>query len=121
MEEEDTNINEVEGTDNVESFLKQFINGSILTKQILQKHLLYIMFLVALSMVYIFNKYKTEDLILKITITQKEIKILRAKSVYNASELMIIRRESMVKKTILKKNLGLKELKSPATEIKLNN
>ena len=72
-------------------------------------------------MIYLYNKYKTEDLIIKINKTQKDIKNLRAKSVYNASELMIIRRESEVKKMVEKKNLDLKELKSPITEIKLKN
>ena len=119
MEDEEKDINETQTTENVESFAKQLVNGSILTQQIIKKHLLYILFLVGLSMFYIYNKYKTEDLIIKISKTQKEIKDLRAKSVSNASELMIIRRESEVKKSIKKNNLELKELKSPATEIKI--
>jgi len=117
LEEEKENINEVENNNNVESFLKQLINGSILTKQIIRKHLLFILFLVGLSMIYIYNKYKTDDLVIKISKTHREIKKLRSKSVSNASELMIIRRESEVKKMVDKKNLGLEELKTPATEI----
>jgi len=118
LEEEEININEVDNDSKIESFLKQFIDGSILTKQIISKHLLYILFLVGLSMVYIYNKYKTDDIVIKISKTHKEIKKLRSKSVINASELMIIRRESEVKKMAKKKNLELEELKEPAIEIK---
>ncbi|MBN1251980.1 MAG: hypothetical protein JXR51_06660 [Bacteroidales bacterium] len=121
MEKENININDSKKSENVESFLKQLINGSILTQQIIKKHLLYILFIVGLSMIYIYNKYQTEDLIIKISNTQKEIKEIRAQSVINESELMILSRESQVKKLLVKRNIELNELDTPPIEIKIEN
>jgi len=66
---------------------------------------------------YIYNRYRTDDLVLKISETHKEIRKLRSESVINASKLMIINRESQVNALIEEKKIELKKLEEPVIEI----
>jgi len=116
LEKKEINTNK-KNNNSFEFFLKQLLNGSLLTKQIITKHLPYLIFLAALAMFYINSTYKKDDLLINISNTRNEIKKLRHKSVVNAAELMIINRESEVKKLIKEKKIELKELKNPAIEI----
>jgi cell division protein FtsL len=114
---EENNINNEEKKTNL-SF-KDFISGSILTQTSIKKHLWYILFVVALSIVYISNKYQTEGILVDIIKLQKEVKELRDKSVSYASELMSISRESEVIKIVKEKGVELEELKTPPQKIEV--
>ncbi len=96
---------------------KDFLSGSILTQTSIKKHLWYILFVVALSVIYISNKYQTEGILVDIIKLQKEVKELRDQSVSYASELMSISRESEVIKLVNEKEVGLQELKVPPQKI----
>ena len=117
MEEKKINTNKQVNNGGFESFLKQMLDGSLLTGKFISQHILYILFIVGLSMGYIYNRYRTDDLVLKISETHKEIRKLRSESVINASKLMIINRESQVNALIEEKKIELKKLEEPVIEI----
>lgn len=113
MEENNSNIEEKKKG----LSFKDFLSGSVLTQTSIKKHLWYILFVVALSIIYISNKYQTESILVDIIKLQKEVKELRDQSVSYASELMSISRESEVIKLVNEKEVGLNELKVPPQKI----
>jgi hypothetical protein len=98
---------------------RQIFNGRVFLQDSVKKQTLYILFLVFLSIIYIYNKYRNEALLVGIIKTQKELRELRDRSVIYASELMSLSRESEVIKMVDIQELGLKELKSPPEIIKV--
>jgi cell division protein FtsL len=99
--------------------IMQLLSGNILTREVIKKHLWYFLFLVALSVVYINNKYQTEGLLINIIRLQNEVKENRDRSVSYAAELMSLSRESEVIKIVNEKNLNLQELKMPPEKIEI--
>ena len=96
---------------------KDFLSGSVLTQTSIKKHIWYILFVVALSIIYISNKYQTEGILVDIINLQKDVKELRDRSVSIASKLMSISRESEVTKLVNEKEVDLQELKVPPQKI----
>ena len=101
--------------------LMQFLSGNILTSEIIKKNIWYILFVVFLSVVYINNKYRTEDLLLNIIRLQNEVKEMRDRSVSFAAELMSLSRESEVIKIVSEKSMNLQELKMPPDKIEIKS
>jgi len=97
--------------------LREIINGDIFAREQLMKNLWYILFVVFLTVIYIYNKYQTENVLIEIIETQKEVKELRAYSVSNATELMSLSKESEVIRLVQKNELEIKELKKPPAKI----
>ncbi|MFN8256834.1 MAG: FtsL-like putative cell division protein [Bacteroidales bacterium] len=116
MSENTENTNKIRHQDIT---LMQFLSGNILNREFIRKNLWYILFVVFLSIVYINNKYRTEDLLMNIIRMQNEVKELRDKSVFYASELMSLSRESEVIKIVQEKSLNLQEIKLPPEKIEV--
>lgn len=96
---------------------REIINGDIFASEQLMKNLWYILFVVFLTVVYMYNKYKTENVLIDIIKTQKEVKELRAYSVSNVTKLMSLSKESEVIRMVQKNELDIKELKRPPEKI----
>ncbi|MEN8119786.1 MAG: FtsL-like putative cell division protein [Bacteroidota bacterium] len=108
--------NDKSGSQGTFSF-REIINGDFFAREQLMKNLWYILFVVFLTVIYIYNKYQTENVLIDIIETQKEVKELRAYSVSNANELMSLSKESEVISLVRKKKLDIEELKKPPEKI----
>ncbi len=97
---------------------KDFIDGSILTRKALVKHIPYILFLSLLAAIYIGNRYHAEKIIRDMDKLQHEVKDLRAESITSASELMFISKQSEVVKLVKEAHLNLNESVTPPFKIK---
>ncbi len=93
--------------------VRDFLDGSILTRGIVVKQLPYILFLTFLAIVYIANRYHAERLFRKVSNLQDEVKNYRAEQITTTAKLMNLSKPSSVAKLVKDKNLGLKELTQP--------
>jgi cell division protein FtsL len=100
-------------------FLKELLDGSLLTREVVVKQLPFIIFVTFLAVLYIGNRYHAEKVVRNTTELQNEIKELRAESISIAAELMDISRQSEVARLVDKKGLGLKESMEPPKKIYL--
>lgn len=100
---------------------RDFIDGSILTRDFMRGQLLFIFFLAALAMVYIWNKYHSERLERQTVTLQSELKELRSEKISIQSELMSMSKQSEVVKLIEEKQLNLDQLKDPPIKIIVND
>lgn len=96
---------------------KELINGDIFTRQQLMKNLMFILYVVFLTVLYIYNKYQTEKVLSDIISVKKEVKELRTYSVSNATELMSLSKESEVINLVEENGLLIKPLKRPPVKI----
>ena len=96
---------------------KEIINGDIFTRQQLMKNLVFIIYIVFLTIVYIYNKYQTEKVLSDIILLKKDLKELRTYSVSNATELMSLSKESEVIRLVEENGLKIKPLKRPPAKI----
>ncbi|WP_421920635.1 FtsL-like putative cell division protein [Marinifilum sp.] len=97
--------------------LKDFIDGSILTKSAVVQQLPFVLFLVILGIFYISNRYKSEKVYRNMVSLEKELKDLRFESITTASDLMYMSKQSEVLKRVQKEGLGLTESIEPPVKI----
>lgn len=97
--------------------LKGLIDGSLLTIRSVVDQIPFILFLVALAIVYIANRYHAEKLVREITTLRTEVKDLRAEQILTASELMNLSRPSSVEKLIRERGLELEHPAEPPQKI----
>lgn len=95
----------------------EVINGNFLSKDNIQKHIPFILFLFAVSLVYIANGYMAENTVRKINARNNELKELRSEYISTKSELMYHSKQSGLVDIIQSKNLGLKESFVPPKKI----
>jgi len=93
--------------------IRSLFSGSILTQSGVVKQFPYILFLVALALIYIGNRFHAERLARKLSRIQIEVKDLCSEQITTASELMNISRPSEVIKLVDKKNIGLSLPETP--------
>ncbi|MFP4018649.1 MAG: FtsL-like putative cell division protein [Bacteroidales bacterium] len=97
--------------------IKGLLAGSLLSKDKIARQLPYILFVTLLAFIYISNQYHAEKIMRKNSILQDQVKELRAKSISTSAELMQISKQSEVIKLINKKNLDLKESRTPPKKV----
>ncbi|GAB7086372.1 FtsL-like putative cell division protein [Marinifilum fragile] len=97
--------------------VKDFIDGSILTKSAVVQQLPFVLFLVVLGIFYISNRYKSEKVYRDMVSLEKELKDLRFESITTASDLMYMSKQSEVLKRVQKEGLGLIESTEPPVKI----
>jgi len=100
-------------------FLKELLDGSLLTREVVVRQLPFIVFVTFLAVLYIGNRYHAEKVVRNTTRLQNEIKELRAESISIAADLMDISRQSEVMRLVEKKGLGLRESVVPPKKIYL--
>lgn len=98
--------------------IRDFLDGTIITRKNVVKQLPFIIFLSIIGIIYIGNRFHAEKVIRDITKAQEEVKNLRAEEITTASELMRISRQSEVIRLVKEKNLGLEESTEPPAKIK---
>ncbi len=98
---------------------RDFIDGSVLTRDFVLKQLPFIIFLAILAIFYIGNRYHAEKLVRRTGRLQTELKELRAEAITVSAELMHISRQSEVLKLLKKNNLDLVESLEPPRKIVL--
>ena len=98
--------------------IRDILNGSLLTRDIILKNIGFIIWLTFLGFVYIGNSYHAEKVARSVNRLQSEVKELRAESITTAAELMYVSRQSIVQKTVKNKQLDLKESVEPPYKIK---
>jgi hypothetical protein len=104
--------------ENKKTSLKDFIDGTILTREIMVKQLPFVIFLSLLAAMYIGNRYHAEKVIRDMAKLQTEVKDLRAQAITSASELMFISKQSEVVKMVKENQLDLEEALEPPFKIK---
>lgn len=97
--------------------IRNIINGNILNIENVSTQIPYILFLAALAILYIGNRYNHEKLIREEQALQVEVKNLRAESITTASELMYISKQSQVARLVQERNMGLEESLVPPKKI----
>jgi len=100
------------------TLLKDMIDGTILTRQVMSNQLPFIIFLSMMAGIYIGNRYHAEKVIRDMAKLQVEVKDLRAQAITTASELMFISKQSEVVKMVKENQLGLEESLEPPYKIK---
>ena len=98
--------------------IRDILNGSLLTRDIILKHISFIVWLTFLGIVYIGNSYHAEKVARSINRLQSEVKDLRAESITTAAELMYFSRQSVIRDMVKTKRLELKESVDPPYKIK---
>ena len=97
--------------------VKDFIDGSILTKKAVVQQLPFVIFLVALGIFYISNRYNSERVYRDMVSLEKELKDLRFEAITTASDLMSMSKQSEVVKRVKKEGLELIESTEPPIKI----
>ncbi len=97
--------------------IKDILNGSILTRGIILKHIGFIIWLTFLGIVYIGNSYHAENVARQINSLQREVKDLRAESITTAAELMYVSRQSIVEQMVRSTRPELKESVNPPYKV----
>ena len=97
--------------------IRDFLDGSILVKDFVVKQLPFIVFITALAIIYIGNRYNAEKVYRKHQRLQNEIKEMRAEAITTASELMFMSKQSMVIRLVEEKGLDIKESTEPPKRI----
>jgi hypothetical protein len=97
--------------------LRSFLDGTLLTKEVLLKQFPFVVFIAVLAVLYIANRYSAEKIVRKTQDIQNELKELRAEQISITSELMQISQQSEVIKLVEKNQLGLTESIEPPRTI----
>jgi hypothetical protein len=97
--------------------LKEFLDGTLLTRENVVRQLPYILFLTILAVIYIGNRYHAEKVIRKTLTLQNELKELRSEEITKASALMYLSKQSEVARMVEEHGLELKESTKPPKKI----
>jgi len=97
--------------------IRDILNGTLLTRGVILKNIVFIIWLTFLGIVYIGNSYHAEKVARRISSLQREVKDLRAESITNAAELMYISRQSIVQQRVKNSRLEVKESVEPPFKI----
>jgi len=98
---------------------KNFIDGTVLTREVVIKQLPFIVFVVFLAIIYIGNRYHAERVVRETVNLQNEVKELRSEAITTSAKLMSRSRQSEVVRMVEENKLGLKELVEPPRKIKI--
>ena len=94
-------------------FIRELLDGTVLTKRLITRQLPYLIFLTLLAVIYIGNRYNAEKIVRQTAVLQNKIKELRAESVSISAKLMDISKQSEVSKLISERGLNLIESFEP--------
>ncbi len=99
--------------------IKDFIDGSILTKSAVVQQLPFVLFLVGIGIFYISNRYRSERVYRDMISLEKELKDLRFEAITTTSDLMYMSKQSEVVKRVKREGLDLIESTEPPIKIYL--
>lgn len=105
--------NTAEEPDKQRRRLREFIDGTVFTREVILGQLPFVLFLMGLALIYIANRYHSENVIRRINQVQNEIKDLRSEHISVSSELGLLSKQTEVKRVSDEKGLGLVEATEP--------
>lgn len=97
--------------------LRSFLDGTLITKEVILKQFPFVIFIAVLCVLYIANRYGAEKVVRKTQDIQNELKELRAEQISITSELMQLSQQSEVVKLVEVNQLGLAESLEPPKTI----
>lgn len=98
-------------------FFREWLDGTVLTREAVIRQLPFILYLSLFAFIYIGNRYHAERMVRKANELQRELRELRAQAITTSAELMHISRQSEVLKLIERNHLSLKESLEPPKKI----
>jgi len=98
--------------------VKELIDGTFLVRENIIRQLPFVLFLTALGVIYIGNRFHAEKMVRQINELKIETDNLRSEQITTTSELMNISRPSEVSALVESKGLGLKESMEPPKKIR---
>ena len=99
------------------SSFRNFIDGTVLTREVVIKQLPYVVFVVFLALIYIGNRYHAEKVVRETVNLQNEVKELRSEAITTSAKLMSRSRQSEVIRLVKENDLGLEELVEPPNKV----
>ena len=99
------------------NIMKELIDWSLLTKDVIVKQVPLIVFIILLTFLYIANKYHAEKIARDSIKIQREIKALRSESISIASEYMYLTKQSELQNLVTKRELELTISKVPPKKV----
>jgi hypothetical protein len=108
----------VEQSEHKSISIKEWFDGSIITRKSISQQLPFILFLCFFGIIYIGNRYHAEKIVRDLDKIQQNVKDLRAESIITASELMRMSKQSEVLKLVKQEDIGLEESVEPPKKIK---
>ena len=101
--------------------VRSFLDGTMLTREIILKQFPFVIFITLLCVIYIANRYSAEKIVRRTQILQTELKELKAEQISVTTELMQLSQQSEVLKLVTQNELGLVEsVEPPKTIIEKN-
>lgn len=98
--------------------LRDFLDGTLLTRESVVRQLPFILFITFLLVVYIGNRYQAEKIVRRIDSLETEVKELRAEALFVASEYNRLNKPSEVYKLLKERGIGLVESTEPPIKLK---
>ena len=100
------------------SFLPDFIGGDLFKKKTVTRQLPFVIYVVALSMVYITNTYIAEDVNAELMKQNRLLESKHVEYIYNKSEITKLTKQTQLVKQL--KNKGIKESVEPLKKITID-
>ena len=100
------------------SFLPDFIGGDLFKKKTVTKQLPFIIYIVALSMIYITNTYVAEDVNSELMKQNRVLESKHVEYIYNKSEITKLTKQTQLAKQL--KYKGIKESVEPLKKITID-
>lgn len=97
--------------------VKELLDGRMIVDNVIRKNILFILFLVALGLLYIANSYHMEKLHMRKVQMEKQLVEIRFESIVRASELTKMSSLSNVSKQVRQAGLSLEESKEPPMKL----
>lgn len=102
------------------NFLKSFLDGSLLSREVILKQFRFVLFLSFIAIILIANRYGAEKIVRNTQTIENELKELKAEQISVTSELMQLSQQSEVAKLVNLNELGLSESVDPPKKIIIN-
>ncbi|NCO54129.1 MAG: hypothetical protein COS14_07090 [Bacteroidetes bacterium CG02_land_8_20_14_3_00_31_25] len=99
------------------NFFKSFINGTLLSREVILKQFPFVIYLTFIAIILIANRYGAEKVVRNTQSITNELKELKAEQISVTSELMRLSQQSEVIKLVNQYEIGLSELIEPPKKI----
>lgn len=93
--------------------VKDLLGGNVLSREVVTRQIPFILFVATAILLYIFNQYRSENVMRQIMSLEKRVRELRAESVSVAFDLQDLSKQSKVTSMVLELGLPLQEAKTP--------
>jgi hypothetical protein len=101
------------------AWIKSILVGNVLTSKQVTKQIPFVIFLAALGIGLITNKYITEKTIRQMELVRDSLKEYKSESVIHETQLMYINRPSEVSRRVVERKIDLIEPVEPPKRIKV--